>query len=207
MPTTADFERERLELATLLAAGIFNRAPSLAQLLTYICERHFHGESDQLKEYNIAVEAFGRPPEFDQKRDSIVRVEAHRLRKRLREYYDREGASHPVHIVIPQGHYTPRFIVRPQLSRTAGEGGTQAVSLSHQDLETVEAPPGVFVVRSGARRVTTWLLVAALLAVLAAVALMVSLRKPPIPGIVAARAAVDTGPEIRFVAGSSVPYT
>src|SRR6266404_2358248 len=204
MPADTQFEQEKQELEALIASGVLARAPSLEQLLTYVCAKYFEGEAEQIKEYNIAVEALGRSPEFDQKRDSIVRVEAHRLRKRLREYYDREGASHPVHIVIPQGHYTPRFVVRQQLSRTAGEDGTQAVSLSHQDLETVEAPPGVFVVRSGARRVTTWLLVAALLAVLAAVALMVSLRKPPIPGIVAARAAVDTGPEIRFVAGSSV---
>src|SRR5438067_13843828 len=110
MATTADFERERSELATLLATGIFNRAPSLAQLLTYICERHFQGEAGQLKEYNIAVEALGRPPEFDQKRDSIVRVEAHRLRKRLKEYYDAEGADHAVRIEIPSGQYAPRFL-------------------------------------------------------------------------------------------------
>src|SRR6267154_5652908 len=103
MPTMANFERERLEVATLLATGIFNRAPSLAQLLSYICERHFQGEASQLKEYNIAVEALGRPPEFDQKRDSIVRVEAHRLRKRLREYYEADGRSHPVRIEIPSG--------------------------------------------------------------------------------------------------------
>src|SRR5438270_13917470 len=110
MPTMADFERERLELANLLATGIFNRAPSLAQLLNYICERHFQGESGQLKEYNIAVEALGRPPEFDQKRDSIVRVEAHRLRKRLKQYYETEGANHEIHIDIPSGQYTPRFV-------------------------------------------------------------------------------------------------
>src|ERR1700730_19393787 len=113
MPTAANFEHERLEVATLLATGIFNRAPSLAQLLTYICERHFLGESDQLKEYNIAVEALGRPPEFDQKRDSIVRVEAHRLRRRLKEYYASEGADHAVQIVIPSGHYAPKFIHQP----------------------------------------------------------------------------------------------
>src|SRR5437588_10440859 len=112
MATTADFDRERVELETLLGTGIFNRAPSLAQLLSYICERHFQGEASQLKEYNVAVEALGRPPEFDQKRDSIVRVEVHRLRRRLKEYYEGEGADHPIHILIPSGRYAPMFVVR-----------------------------------------------------------------------------------------------
>src|SRR5579871_5923308 len=75
MHTAADFRQERLELDALLASGIFNRAPNLAQLLTYVCSQYFEGMAGQIKEYNIAVEALGRPPDFDQKRDSIVRVE------------------------------------------------------------------------------------------------------------------------------------
>ncbi len=61
------------------------------------------------------MEAFGRPPEFDKKRDSIVRVEAHRLRKRLDHYYHNEGVNRPVQIVIPTGQYAPRFIVKNEL--------------------------------------------------------------------------------------------
>jgi hypothetical protein len=105
-----DYERERHELNALLASGIFNRAPNLAQLLNYICSKYFEGATDQIKEYNVAIEALGRGPEFDQKRDSIVRVEAHRLRKRLREYYEADGASHAVKIIIPPGQYAPKFI-------------------------------------------------------------------------------------------------
>src|SRR5207245_11182058 len=62
---------------------------------------------------NIAVEAFGRPAEFDKRRDSIVRVEAHRLRKRLIQFYEQEaGADHEVRIDIPPGQYAPVFIRR-----------------------------------------------------------------------------------------------
>jgi hypothetical protein len=110
MPATASFERERNEVAAILASGIFNRAPNLANLLNYVCSKYFEGAAADIKEYNIAIEALGRPPEFDQKRDSIVRVEAHRLRKRLREYYEREGAAHEIQIDIPSGQYTPRFV-------------------------------------------------------------------------------------------------
>jgi hypothetical protein len=121
-PTPVDYERERHELDALLASGIFNRAPNLAQLLNYICTKYFEGATDQIKEYNVAIEALGRGPEFDQKRDSIVRVEAHRLRKRLREYYETDGASHAVKIIIPPGQYAPKFIRDETLLPAASNG-------------------------------------------------------------------------------------
>jgi Malectin domain len=115
MQPTTDFEPERLELAALLTSGIFGRAPNLALVLNYTCARYFDGAAEQIKEYNIAVEALGRPANFDQRSDSIVRVEAHRLRKRLREYYGGEGANHAIQIEIPPGQYAPRFVYRERL--------------------------------------------------------------------------------------------
>src|ERR1035441_4154687 len=110
MHATVDFSQEKNELQSLLASGIFDRSPNLAQVLTYVCEKYFEGAAEQIKEYNIAVEALGRPAGFDQKRDSIVRVEAHRLRKRLREYYEADGAGHTIRIDIPPGQYAPTFV-------------------------------------------------------------------------------------------------
>jgi len=103
-------QAERAELEAILSSGIFSRSPILATFLRYICERHFEGDTDGLKEYRIAIEALKRPPDFDQKKDAIVRVEAHRLRKRLAEYYQKEGADHSVQIEIPNGQYAPRFV-------------------------------------------------------------------------------------------------
>jgi hypothetical protein len=120
MQAAADFRQERLELEAILASGIFHRAPNLAQVLTYVCAKYFEGSGEQIKEYNIAVEALGRPADFDQKRDSIVRVEAHRLRKRLREYYEAEGADHTLRIDIPPGQYAPRFLRRGALEASLG---------------------------------------------------------------------------------------
>jgi len=118
-----DFTDERNELQAVLDSGIFNRAPNLANVLTYVCAKYFEGAGEQIKEYNIAVEALGRPAEFDQRRDSIVRVEAHRLRKRLRDFYEAEGASHSVRIEIPSGQYAPQFLRQtpplPSLSEVA----------------------------------------------------------------------------------------
>src|SRR5947209_1080014 len=105
---------EREEVERVLASGIFERSPSLAQVLTYVCAKYFEGTADSIKEYNIAVDAFGRSPDFDQKKDSIVRVQVHRLRERLAEYYETSGASNDVEIVIPQGRYVPTFVRRSQ---------------------------------------------------------------------------------------------
>jgi Malectin domain len=101
---------ERAELEAVLQSGMFSRAPNLASFLQYVCERYLDGHAGEIKEYSIAVEALGRPADFDQKKDSIVRVEAHKLRKRLSEYYAGLGADHPIQIVIPNGQYAPQFV-------------------------------------------------------------------------------------------------
>jgi hypothetical protein len=91
----------------------------MVSLLTYICSKYFAHESDGLKEYSIAVEVLGRPPSFDPATDASARVEVHRLRRKLREYYEGEGAGHPVQIAIPAGSYTPVFIHVELPKRTA----------------------------------------------------------------------------------------
>lgn len=104
-------EEERAEIATVAAA--FVRSPRLVHLLQYMGEKYFRGETDQLKEYNIATEVFGRPANFfNPTDDAIARVEAHRLRKRLKEYYETEGKDHSIHISIPFGTYVPVFTHR-----------------------------------------------------------------------------------------------
>lgn len=122
-------QHERAEVDAVLNSGLFEKAPRLGKFFIYICERHFEGNADQIKEYSIAVEALGRQPDFDSKRDSIVRVEAHRLRKRLDEYYKGSGADHPVHVVIPNGQYRPHFIPRgPEANLVAIEGQSYPAS-------------------------------------------------------------------------------
>jgi len=105
-------EAEKEELQWLLTSGALGRSNNLARMLTFICEKHFEGQEDQIKEYNIAVEALGRRSDFDAHIDTIVRVTTHSLRKRLQEIYQNEGANRPVQIQIPSGHYIPSFIHR-----------------------------------------------------------------------------------------------
>ena len=106
---SVDLEQERAELKCVLDSKEFSRSPTLARMLSYLCEVQFAGEADRIKEYTIAVEVFRRGDSFDQDSDSIVRVEANRLRKRLAEYYAQSGSTRPLRITIPVGQYVPRF--------------------------------------------------------------------------------------------------
>ena len=109
-------EKERVALQAVLQSPLFVRSPTLAHLLSYLCEKTLAGEGGQIKEYSIAVDVFGRPDSFDQDADSIVRVEANRLRKRLADYYKGEGSSQGMRISVPVGQYVPVFEEVPQVS-------------------------------------------------------------------------------------------
>jgi Malectin domain len=100
---------ERAELESVLAA--LARTPRLAKLLSYVAERYFSGRTDEITEYNIATEVFGRSKTmFDSSQDSIARVEAYRLRRRLKEHYQTAGKEHEIQIALPSGSYVPSFI-------------------------------------------------------------------------------------------------
>ena len=107
--SSAEPSPERDALDRILRSQVLDRAPNLVLFLRYVCEMQLTGRTDAIKEYNIAVEGLGRGGEFDQKRDSIVRVEAHRLRRRLAEYYQTTGAEDPIEILLPPGSYVPVF--------------------------------------------------------------------------------------------------
>jgi hypothetical protein len=109
----ADAERAELEvLAEALA-----RWPRLSALLRYMGEKYFSGNAEQLNEYNIATEVLGRSKTvFNAAEDAIARVETHRLRKRLAEFYEAEGRDHPIQVNLPAGSYVPAFVHRPPAS-------------------------------------------------------------------------------------------
>jgi TolB-like protein len=65
-----------------------------------------------LKGYNVALEVFDRPETFDPVINPMVRIEAARLREKLREYYGAEGRFDPIRIDLPKGTYTPHIEFR-----------------------------------------------------------------------------------------------
>lgn len=102
-------EMEWHELQALLQSGILEKAPNLRHFLEYVAEQHFAGKTEEVKEYSIAVQALHRHEQFDPQSDTIVRVTAHTLRKKLEQYYATEGADHPIQIRLPAGKYLLQF--------------------------------------------------------------------------------------------------
>lgn len=115
-----DPELFREELQRVLSSASFARAERMSRLLRFLVERHLEGKDDELKESIIAVEVFGRRPDYDPKLDSTVRTEAVRLRARLSTYYSTEGSRNPLIIEVPKGGYVPRARAGISLNRESG---------------------------------------------------------------------------------------
>jgi len=99
----------RTELDRILASKGFAAAGRISKLLRYVVDKTLAGETDQLKEYVVGIEVFERDDKYDPRLDSIVRVEAGRLRTKLDEYYNGEGAGSPIRINLPRGGYSAQF--------------------------------------------------------------------------------------------------
>jgi predicted ATPase len=106
---TVDADRARTHARRVLESDVFAKAHSLRRLLAYVVEETLAGRADALKEYAIGVEVFGRGQDFDPRADTIVRVQARRLRAKLQQYYAVDGYPDGVAIDVPTGSYLPRF--------------------------------------------------------------------------------------------------
>lgn len=115
MQRSVSRQEEKAELEAVLASEAFAKSQNLARLLSYLCGKYFDGRACDLKEYNIGVEVLGRRADFDPTSNSIVRVELHRLRERLKKYYQTEGLHDPVVIVLAPGNYAPHLLARPEV--------------------------------------------------------------------------------------------
>jgi len=144
LPSPDPYAQERAEVATLLASRDLQRAQNLQRILAFICERYFEGRTDEIKEYTIAVHALGRGEDYEPASDSIVRVSASNLRKRLDHYYETEGADHAIHILLPVGQYVPQFVRREALnpgpSDRAPGAGIKATSPEPASAKTPRGP-------------------------------------------------------------------
>ena len=174
------FDSERRALRAVLDSASFQSSSNSARLLSFLCEQHFEGTGRELTEHDIAIGALGRRSDFDSASDSVVRVEVHRLRKRLKEFYTGQGASQQMQIVLPPGKYAPQFLTVT---------GSSPVK---------QTPPKGFTVPAA-----TWIglmLLAAVLLVSAFWIASVSRRKPNASALVA-RSVLIGQSEVRLLAG------
>ena len=129
-------EERFVQLEKILNSQVFHGSEILKSFLRFVVGKSLEGLESEVKEYTIATEVFGRNANYDPRIDSLVRVQAARLRSKLQEYYTSEGKNDGVHIDLPKGHYIPAFTyIRPD-------------SRSHQRrasdlLKVVGSPPAI----------------------------------------------------------------
>jgi len=154
------------ELDRILASDLFARSERLSAFLKFIVDQALAGHGESLKEQVIAVELYGKNASFNTAADPIVRVDARRLRDKLREYYAAAPACTVV-IAVPKGSYTPVF-----------QPTTATLERVEQALETNEplrvAPPPTNAGFSTSIRARRWWIVTVAVALVAAGSLGVS---------------------------------
>jgi hypothetical protein len=153
-------EEIQSQLQRLLASPAFHGSTRCQQFLEYVCEKALSGESGALKERTIAIEVFGRSPQSELGEDTIVRVGAREVRKRLAQYYvTGEGTTAEIRIDLPSGAYSPEF----RYNRAIPEP------------EPAPAPPAVLVLPPPMRRTRRGIL-AGVCFLVAALALLAAVR-------------------------------
>lgn len=108
---TAEITTEviRRQVETILVSPVFSGSPRLREFLRFTVDETLNGRGELLKEWVIGTRVYQRPVEFNPSIDSIVRVEASRLRSKLKAYYASAGAADAVVITVPKGGYVPAW--------------------------------------------------------------------------------------------------
>jgi TolB-like protein/Tfp pilus assembly protein PilF len=119
----------RAEIDRIVNSRAFAGSDRLCRFLTWVVEQTLRGQAENVKQYVIGREVFDRGANFDPRIDSIVRTEAQRLRRKLSEYYETEGASDRILVLFEPGSYTPAFRVRNGLAEVVKGSGPKLVSM------------------------------------------------------------------------------
>jgi hypothetical protein len=124
------------QLERILQSRTMQGSENLKSFLNFVVNKSLADSGDQLKEYTIATEVFGRSNDFSPRHDSVVRVQASRLRLKLQEYYTTEGKADRVLIELPKGHYIPFF---SEITRAASPN-RESVAISEGPFEHPTPP-------------------------------------------------------------------
>ncbi len=110
-------EQSLAQIEKLVSSHVLHGSESLCKLLRYLAKHALDHPGTPIKEYQIATEVFGRSDDFDPQLDSMVRVQAGRLRGKLAEYYGANGADDTVIVDLPKGTYVVAFHYRPNATK------------------------------------------------------------------------------------------
>jgi hypothetical protein len=108
-----ELDGNQLQVQRIIASKTFKTSEVHRNLLTYLSEKSLSGEAQNLKEYTVGLDVFGKPSTYDPRQESVVRMHVGRLRQKLTEYYRTEGVEDPVIVDLPKGGFALTFAMRP----------------------------------------------------------------------------------------------
>jgi hypothetical protein len=124
----AETESLREQARKIASSGALGRSRSYARLLDFLVDCATSGRTP--KELEIAVEVFGKGPNFDPSQDSMVRVYAHNLRQKLEHYYATEGRSEARQLALARGEYRVSLLsATPADAAVATANGAPAAAM------------------------------------------------------------------------------
>jgi len=132
----------RSQLDLILRSRAFIQSHRIRRFLQFVVEESLLGQPHRLKEYLIGLEVFDRREAFDPRVDSIVRVEARRLRYKLDEYYRTEGREDAIRIILRKGSYIPIFEYRSASNGITPSSARRSLELSLCSLANATAESG-----------------------------------------------------------------
>lgn len=103
----------KLHVEQIIESPAFSTSKRSGQFLQYIVEKAILQDTEALKERTIGIEVFHRPPDYDTGEDAVVRVTASDVRKRLAQFYSRDGHASDFQIGLPPGSYAPEILRLP----------------------------------------------------------------------------------------------
>jgi eukaryotic-like serine/threonine-protein kinase len=147
-------EAIRTQLDKILVSPGFVHSDRMVRFLRFTVAQTLKGHASELKETVLGMEVFDRPSSFDPRTDTIVRVEARRLRSKLKEYYETHGQRDEVLIEFPKGSYVPTFLksndlgIRKQPARSQASHPNEAESLIPSVATTSTRPARLPIIRA-----------------------------------------------------------
>ena len=113
VPETPTPDPNRVQIHRIVSSKALKTSEVHRQLFNYLAEKSLAGEAQNLKEYTVGLDVFSKPPSYDPRQESVVRMHVARLRQKLVEYYRTEGAADPIIIDLPKGAFALTFESRP----------------------------------------------------------------------------------------------
>jgi hypothetical protein len=109
-----ELDANQVQIQRIVASKAFKTSEVHRNLLNYLAEKSLSGTAQNLKEYTVGLDVFGKPATYDPRQESVVRMHVGRLRQKLTEYYRSEGQDDPVVVELPKGAFTLTFAPRPE---------------------------------------------------------------------------------------------